>query len=398
MTTTVPVGCLVIFGGSVEGVRINELREQGWLLCDGSAYPAEELDELFTRIGNGYGGGEGTFNVPDFRGRFARGTDHGRGKDPDAVSRTALSPGGNTGDKVGSAQAYATGRPVSQFRTADDGQHQHVAAHLTSDYHSTPLSAWGSVCAEWPGSDQKTSEAGDHSHTIAGGDVESRPGNVYGHYLIKFSDIEAGDPPGTASPGAAADPGPKVVAIGTVLPFAGDASDQETAAQLRSQGWFPCFGQPLAADEYKSLFNVVQYFFGGTAGTFSLPDLRGQFVRGARTASRTGPGGTIGTSQGYATMLPLHRAEAKGDSLLEVATAGGHSHTLAYLPGEKAGSYYTAGHTTAEFGRDDTRVDASGSHWHAIDGGGDQETRPVNLYVDFIIKFAEPAPARDSDT
>ncbi len=389
MTTTLPVGCLVIFGGSIEGVRINELRDQGWLLCDGSAYPAEELAELFARIGSGYGGGEGAFHVPDFRGRFTRGTDHGRGKDPDAVSRTALNPGGNAGDKVGSAQAYATGRPVNQFRTADDGQHQHVAPHLISNWHNTPLSAWGEVCVEWPGADQKTSEAGDHSHTVVGGDAESRPGNVYAHYLIKFANIEAGA--GSADPGAALSVGPKVVPIGTVLAFAGDASDPATAAQLRDEGWFPCFGQPLAADEYKGLFNVVQYFFGGTAGTFSLPDLRGQFVRGARAASRTGSGGSVGTNQGYTTMLPMHRAETKGDSLLDVAAAGEHTHTLAYLPSDQAGSYYTAGHWTAEFGGDNTMVDASGLHWHAIDGGGDKETRPVNVYVDFIIKFAEPA-------
>jgi len=385
MTTTVPIGGLVMFGGSIEGVRINELKEQGWLLCDGTGYPAGDFADLFARIGNGYGGGEGTFNVPDFRGRFTRGADHGRGKDPDAASRTALNPGGNTGDNVGSAQAGATGLPVTQFRTADDGLHQHVAPYLPLVHHSTPLSAWGASVIEWPGDDQVTSEAGDHAHTVAGGDAESRPGNIYAHYLVKFRNI------GAAEPAGAPDPGPKVVPVGTVLPFAGDATDPAIAAQLQAEGWLPCFGQSLVTEEHRKLFSAVQYFFGGSGATFNLPDLRGLFVRGARTASQPGLGSALGTSQGYTTMLPLHRAEARNDSLLEVAAAGGHTHTLPYLPSERHWAYYTAGHTTAEYSNADTMVTASGTHWHAVVAGGDRETRPVNVYVDFIIKFAEPS-------
>src|ERR1700722_10443193 len=113
MAITLPVGSLAMFGGSIEGLRINQLKQQGWLLCDGTSYPIdEEYQALFNRIGDNYGGNSeaGTFNVPDFRGQFARGTDNGRGKDPDAASRVAASPGGITGDHTGSAQAYATGK------------------------------------------------------------------------------------------------------------------------------------------------------------------------------------------------------------------------------------------------------------------------------------------------
>ena len=378
MTTTIPVGALAMFGGGIEGLRINQLREQGWLLCDGTSYPAGgDLQALFDRIGTGYGGGGGSFNVPDFRGRFSRGTDHGRGRDPDAGSRVPPNPGGNAGDKVGSAQPHATGRPANQFRTAEAGAHQHVAPHLSSDYHNTPLSAWDTTCMEWPGDDKQTSEAGDHSHTVAGGDAESRPTNVYAHYLVKFKNVET---PSTAVP------------IGTVLLFGGDASNGAMADKLRAEGWLPCFGQSLAATDpaYRSLFNAVQYFFGGAADTFKLPDLRGQFVRGARTAIDTGPGATLGTDQSYTTMLPLHKAETKGDSLLEVAAVGGHTHTLDNLPENSHRSYYTAGHQTAEWGGDNTMVDSAGAHWHAISGGGDKETRPLNVYADFIIKFKEP--------
>jgi len=46
----------------------------------------------------------GFFYIPDLRGRFVRGWDHARGKDPDKAARTAINTGGNTGDNVGSVQ------------------------------------------------------------------------------------------------------------------------------------------------------------------------------------------------------------------------------------------------------------------------------------------------------
>lgn len=396
MATTIPVGALAMFGGGIEGLRMDQLKAQGWLLCDGTSYPVDaELQALFDRIGTNYGGGQGSFNVPDFRGRFSRGTDHGRGKDPDAGSRVPLNPGGNAGDKVGSAQPYATGRPVDQFRTAEDGAHQHVAPNLSTDYHNTPLSAWSTWCMNWPGGDKDTSEEGDHAHEVSGGDSESRPSNVYAHYLVKFKNVETleADETGAAKAGEAPLAGSTAVPIGTVLMFAGDASNDVMAGKLRAEGWLPCFGQPLARADasYRSLFNAVQYTFGGSGDTFKPPDLRGQFIRGARTSIDTGPGATLGTDQPYNTMLPLHKAETKGDSLLAVAAVRGHTHTLDNVPKQSHFSYYTAGHQTAEWGGDNTLVDSAGAHWHAIVGGGDKETRPVNVYVDFIIKFAEPA-------
>ena len=48
---------------------------------------------------------------------------------------------------------------------------------------------------------------------LAGYDAETRPGNVYAHYFIKFRHVEA------------ADPDPQAIPVGMVLPFAGDAAD-----------------------------------------------------------------------------------------------------------------------------------------------------------------------------
>lgn len=55
----------------------------GWLECDGSAISRSVYAALFNVIGTTWGAGNGTttFNIPDFRGEFLRGWDHGRGVD-----------------------------------------------------------------------------------------------------------------------------------------------------------------------------------------------------------------------------------------------------------------------------------------------------------------------------
>ncbi len=55
----------------------------GWLECNGSAVSRTTYAALFAAIGVVYGAGDGstTFNLPDARGNFRRGWDHGAGVD-----------------------------------------------------------------------------------------------------------------------------------------------------------------------------------------------------------------------------------------------------------------------------------------------------------------------------
>lgn len=85
----------------------------GWLLADGSSYERTGIyARLYGVIGTKYGAADSThFNVPDMRGRFARGAvadaTPGVTNDPDAASRTACATGGSTGATLGSCQADA---------------------------------------------------------------------------------------------------------------------------------------------------------------------------------------------------------------------------------------------------------------------------------------------------
>ncbi|MCX9024602.1 MAG: phage tail protein [Candidatus Methanoperedens sp.] len=95
-----PAGVVFAFGGTTAPT--------GYLLCDGTSYLRTDYPALFANIGTAHGAADGThFNVPDYRGRFLRGQDHGQGRDPDAAGRTTMASGGNSADNVGSVQGHA---------------------------------------------------------------------------------------------------------------------------------------------------------------------------------------------------------------------------------------------------------------------------------------------------
>lgn len=75
-----------------------------FLACNGFSYDPAQYPDLFTAIGFKWGNDSGNFRVPDLRGFFLRGVDHGEGVDVDAGGRTAKYTGGNSGDLVGSYQ------------------------------------------------------------------------------------------------------------------------------------------------------------------------------------------------------------------------------------------------------------------------------------------------------
>lgn len=71
----VPPGAIMAFARSTP--------PDGWLECNGQAVSRTTYAALFAAIGTTFGAGDGstTFNLPDLRGEFIRGWDHGRGVD-----------------------------------------------------------------------------------------------------------------------------------------------------------------------------------------------------------------------------------------------------------------------------------------------------------------------------
>ena len=159
-----PIGTIMAYGGDTTNKDVvQQLVAQGWLPCDGRPVTRQDYGDLFNAIGTAYGAGDArtTFQVPDFRGRFLRGTDQGTKRDPDAGSRRAEA-GGNSGDKVGSIQD-------DQFK-----EHTHT-------YNMFPHSRLEiSLRDPFIGEGRNPAE----SRWKAGGN-ETRPKNVYVNWIIK---------------------------------------------------------------------------------------------------------------------------------------------------------------------------------------------------------------------
>lgn len=89
--------------------------------------------------------------------------------------------------------------------------------------------------------------------------------------------------------------------VGSIVAYGG-SSDVDAPT-----GCMYCHGQVLNANDYPDLYDVIGTKFGvgdGSTGSFSLPDLQGQFLRGAGTNrdSTQGNGGTVGQRQ-QATLI-----------------------------------------------------------------------------------------------
>jgi microcystin-dependent protein len=65
-----PIGTIINYTGTAYS---NTVIDNGWLLCDGTAYSTSTYVKLYNVIGYKYGGGSGTFYVPNFKGKFAYG-------------------------------------------------------------------------------------------------------------------------------------------------------------------------------------------------------------------------------------------------------------------------------------------------------------------------------------
>ncbi len=334
----------------------------GWLSCNGMAQAVANSGNLAAVLESNFGGdGTSVFNLPDLRGRFVRGTSHGTNRDPGAASRYALHTGGNTGDEVGSSQAPATGTAQNPFVVETTGNHSHPQALVPANDHHA---AWGASgpdaynCMVWTSGWTSTTSAGLHTHDMAGGDKETRPENIYLEWLI------AGDTINDAPP------------IGSILAYGGDVTEISNLTALLQAGWYPCIGQTLKTNDPASqaIYQVLGTLFGSTASTFALPDLRGYFVVGA------------GGKHKIAAAITASTAGRPVNDFI-ASMAPDHTHQVTGIPTDTHDIDVVYGVDLAENNSAPTGSSVAGAHSHAITGGWDAESRPVNVYVDYIIRF-----------
>lgn len=152
------------------------------------------------------------------------------------------------------------------------------------------------------------------------------------------------------------------IPTGSVLSFAGPVS-------ALPSGFLLCDGSSLNRLDYPKLFEVVGTSWGSSSSTtFNIPDTRGLFLRGvsassgrdadtnSRAALNTGgnTGNAVGSYQDDAIKSHLHTFS--GSSASVNAASGGLS---------------VAGSTSSQ----------------STDSTGNSETRPKNIYVNYIIRY-----------
>ena len=173
----VPVGTSVAFGGDVNAIP------SGWVLCDGSLVGTKDpkYTNLYNAIGTAWGKyfmdtlgvSNNSFFLPDLRGQFLRGVSGPYSSaDPESASRTALHPGGNTGNIVGSYQADIFGSHNHAIRL-EYGTYNNLNSGPGGQYNQvTSSQSWG-----------YTSAGTNISYS---GGTETRPKNAYVNYIIKL--------------------------------------------------------------------------------------------------------------------------------------------------------------------------------------------------------------------
>jgi microcystin-dependent protein len=162
-TDAVPIGTVVMYAGYDP-----KIIPDGWLLCDGRGLVISEYPELYSVIQLSFGGSRtDSFYLPDCRGMFIRGVDGERGKDPDKLSRTYQSPGGNTGNSVGSVESDAIRLHSHDIAKVKGTKSLTATTVLDTNY----VKIWTKP-ADWK--------------TVTYGGKETRPVNLYLYYIIRF--------------------------------------------------------------------------------------------------------------------------------------------------------------------------------------------------------------------
>lgn len=138
-------------------------------------------------------------------------------------------------------------------------------------------------------------------------------------------------------------------------------------------GWLICDGRAVSRTNYPALFAAIRtaHGIGDGTNTFNLPDYRGRFLRGASGTTTNDPDRTARTA--------LANGGATGNNVGSYQGDDFRSHTHTYrdsTTGDWRGLSVDGTGTTTEYWA-----------WAASQATGGNETRPVNVYVNYIIKY-----------
>ncbi len=162
--------------------------------------------------------------------------------------------------------------------------------------------------------------------------------------------------------------------VGTIVAFAGSTAPT---------GWLLCNGAQVSRTTYSNLYAVTANAYGSGDGssTFHLPDFRGRFLRGVD--------GTAGIDPDKATRTAMNAGGNTGNLVGSVQADAFQGHWHQFVDenvgftggGWSKGANIANGATHTDTVRNAITDGVNGTPRTTA------ETRPVNAYVNFIIKY-----------
>ena len=169
-----------------------------------------------------------------------------------------------------------------------------------------------------------------------------------------------------------------LVPPGAIIPYGGSSAPA---------GYLLCDGTSYLQATYSALYSAIGNAYGEPDGThFNVPDLRGQFLRGVTGASSNDPNassrGAMAPSGNTGNNVGSIQPGATAVNGLSGTNTGGES-----LFPEVVNSSFTTGGSGGKYYLNGTNISTALSPQPTITLSGDSETRPINAYVNYLIKY-----------
>jgi len=139
------------------------------------------------------------------------------------------------------------------------------------------------------------------------------------------------------------------------------------AANTPPTGFIKANGASLSTTTYADLFAAIGYTFGGSSGSFNVPDLRGEFMRGWDDSRGVDSGRSFGSSQADEFGSHQHMQNAK--------TENG-------ISDEPWGAQYSGSSTYGRYA-----YGGNPGNFALVSATGGTETRPRNIALLACIKY-----------
>jgi len=154
------------------------------------------------------------------------------------------------------------------------------------------------------------------------------------------------------------------------------------ACERAPTGWLECDGAEVSREDYANLFAVIGTIWGAGDGatSFTLPDLRAQFLRGWDHGRGLDDGRVFASDQSSANKAHNHGGLT--------SMGGSHMHGFSIINFNPV-NVAAGGIASAQAGQiEEERItQVAGSHQHQISSDGDGESRPRNSAILYAIKF-----------